>query len=321
MLSAMSHAPENPDLVLAGRPFTGPEARAAGISAKKLRKLVGLGIARSLFHGVYVDTGAADSIELRAEAVAKVAPPDAVICRRTAAWLYGIDTLYLQELTEIPKVDSVRPPKARALRLSVASGHSQTLLDGDVVEWHGLRVTSPLATAVHLARHLSRPYGLSALDAMARAELIGVPDVQAAVHRYPHHPGIVKARELVGYIDPAAESPGESWLRLRMIDAGFPRPTAQVDVSDGLRRTYRLDLAFLDPLPRSTRHLGLEYDSDRWHSTPEKLAADETRRRNLDRMGWTIVSAGRADVWGTDPALEVRVGELLGREPLLPRRW
>jgi hypothetical protein len=39
---------------------------------------------------------------------------------------------------------------------------------------HGLRVTSPLATAVHLARHLPRPFALSALDAMARAELISV---------------------------------------------------------------------------------------------------------------------------------------------------
>jgi hypothetical protein len=115
-----------------------------------------------------------------------------------------------------------------------ASGHSQTLLEGDVIDWHGLRVTSPLATAVHLARHLPRPFALSALDAMARAELITRAAVQDGVRKFPHHPGIVKARELAALIEPAAESPGESWLRLRMIDAGFTPPVPQIEITDGV---------------------------------------------------------------------------------------
>jgi restriction endonuclease-like protein len=291
------------------------------MTTAELRRLRRIGVIRPVVRGVYVDCGAEDSLPLRAAAIAKVAPADAVVCRSTAAWLYGVDVLAMQDVIELPKVDVVRARSVRALKSAGASGHSQTLLAGDVIDWLGLRVTSPLATAVHLARHLTRPFALSALDAMARAELVTPVAVRDAVRDYPHHPGIRQARELAGLIEPAAESPGESWLRLRMIDAGFPRPVPQVVIRDGLRE-YRVDLAFLDPLPgRGARRLALEYDSDQWHSTAEQLAADASRRGRLDRVGWEVLPVRRWQVWGADPALEKAVGELLGIRPRLPRAW
>lgn len=311
----------NPDLLFDGLPFTRAEALLAGVNAAELRRLRRIGVITPVVRGVYVDACVEDSLPLRAAAVAKVAPDDAVVCRRTAAWLFGIDALAMEEIVELPKVDFVRQRSVRALKSSGANGHSQTLLDGDVIEWHGLRVTSPVATAVHLARHLTRPFGLSALDAMARAELVTPSPVRDAVRRYPHHPGIRQARELAGLIEPSAESPGESWLRLRMIDAGFPRPIPQVVIKDGARE-YRVDLAFLDPLPgRRARRLALEYDSDQWHSTPEQVAEDSARRGRLDRLGWEVLPVRRWQVWGADPSLEKAAGELLGIAPRLPRRW
>lgn len=311
----------DPVLLFDGLPFTRAEARDAAVDAHALRRLRQLGLVRAVVRGVYVDSAAEDSLALRAAAVAKVAPDDAVVCRRTAAWLFGVDALAMQELRTLPKVDFVRQRTTRALKSSAASGHSQTLLPDDVIEWHGLRVTSPVATAVHLARHLDRPFALSSLDAMVRAELVTAAGVRAAVLRYPHHPGIRQARELASLIDPAAESPGESWLRLRMIDAGFPAPIPQVTIKDGLRE-YRVDLAFLDPLPgRTDRRLALEYDSDQWHSTREQIEADESRRARLGRLGWEVRSVRRWEVWGSDAKLERAVGELLGMEPRLPRGW
>lgn len=312
--------PSSPDLVFDGQPFTRAEGRVNDLDAKQIRRLVRIGLLRPVVRGVYVDALVEDSLPLRAAAVAKVAPPDAVACRQTAAWLLGIDTLALSEHADTPKVDFVRQTKTRAVKISQASGHSQTLLDGDVIEWHGLRVTSPLATAVHLARHLHRPFALSALDAMARAELITRAEVRDAVRRFPHHPGIVQARELAGLIDPAAESPGESWLRLRMIDAGFPAPVPQVEVTDGVNN-YRIDMGFLDPIPDTAdRHLGLEYDSDRWHGTAEQRHADSVRRTRLGRLGWDILPVGRWQIWGRDTALEDSVGKILGLVPH-SRRW
>lgn len=306
---------------LDGAPFTLSDAAASGVSEKKLRRLVRTGVVRSLCYGLYVDAAVPDSIPLRAAAVAKIVPADAVVCRSSAAWLYGVDTLPPDEEEQSALLDTVRPTSVRGLKLTVVAGHSQTLLPGDVIDWHGLRVTSPVATAVHLARHLKRPFALSALDAMARAGLIDVPEVRDAVERYPGHPGIRQARELSALIDPASESPGESWMRLRMVDAGFAGAVSQVEVTAG-RRLRRIDLGFPDrPRTCDGLRLGLEYDSDQWHGSRGQQFADENRSMDLRDLGWMIISVRRWHLWGGDPALELAVGDFLEVQPRLPRRW
>jgi hypothetical protein len=312
-------SPGIPLMFFDGNPFTRSDAAAAGWSGNKVTALVREGSVRRLMRGVYVDALAADSIELRAAAVARVAPPGAVICRRTAAWLYGIDALVLQEHHELPRVECVRAPRRRATRLPLAAGHSQTLLPGDVIEVSGLSVTSPLATAVHLGRHLERPFALSAIDSMLHAGLFRQEEVRSAIERYPRHPGIAQARELVGLAEPMTESPGESWLRLRVIDAGFPRPRVQVGVTtrQGQRR---IDIGFREACPDG-RRLGLEYDSDRWHSDDHADTRDCARQDELEEVGWLILPVRRGDVWGRNPALELAIGGALGIQPRLPRRW
>jgi hypothetical protein len=302
-----------------GAPFTRPDAARAGWAVNKISALARDGFLRRLVRGVYVDALAPDTIELRAAAIARVAPVGSVICRRTAAWLYGIDTLALQEHASLPSVECVRPPKRRATRLPQSAGHSQTLLSGDVIRLQGLLVTSPLATAVHLGRHLDRPFALSAIDAMLHAGLIRYDELAAAMKRYPRHPGIAKARELAGLAEPLTESPGESWLRLRVIDAGFPRPEAQVVVRTRTGER-RLDLGFRKP-GADGRRLGLEYDSDLWHSGPQADRRDTSRRAELEEVGWLILPVRRGDVWGRRPDLELAIGSALGIEPRLPRRW
>ena len=311
--------PASPLLYYDGRPFTRQFAKTHGWTDRKLAALVESGQIRRLLRGVYVDALVPDSIDLRATAVALIAPKDAVICRRTAAWIYGIDALALRGSDEMPPIDCVQPPKRRASKLSLASGHSQTLRSGDVREIGDLRITSPVATAIHLARHLERPFAQSAIDSMLHAEIVSGPALRAATARYPHHPGIVQAREVISFAEPLTESPGESWLRLRLIDAGFGRPTAQI-VVNGRRRDFRIDLGYPTRM-EDGRRLGLEYDSDEWHSGPAAGMRDEVRRDELAEVGWLILPVRRPDVWGAHPALELAVGELLGIQPRLPRRW
>jgi hypothetical protein len=309
----------SPLMYFDGQPFTRAQATAAGWSDSRLRSHLDRLLIRRLLKGVYVDALAPDTIELRAAAVCLVTPQNAVICRRTAAWLYGIDTLALREHTELPTVESVRPTKHRSSRLNLTSGHSQTIFPNDVIMHHGLRVTSPLATAVHLARHLHRPFGMSAIDAMLHAGLFTVDELATAIRRFPKHPGIVQARELAEYGEPLTESPGESWLRLRVLDAGFPRPVAQIVVQT-LHGERRIDIGFPNHRYNGKR-VGLEYDSDKWHTGREAEIRDATRRDDLADSGWHILPVRRADVWGRSPALELSIGELLGVEPMLPRLW
>lgn len=309
----------SPPLHFDGAPFTHAQAESRGWSPRQLQRLAADGLLRRVLKGVYVDALAPDSIEQRAAALCLVTPPDTVIARSTAAWLFGVDTFALNKAGGSPAIETLRPRFRRSARWQQAVGHSQTVLPGDITVFRGLRVTTPAATAVHLARHLPRPFALSAIDSMMHAGLVTRDQLTAAVMRYPKHPGIKQARELAGYADPLTESPGESWLRLRLLDAGFPRPQAQVRVSTA-KGERRIDLGYPD-VEYHGRRIGLEYDSDQWHSGRPAALRDETRRIDLDFAGWLILPVRRGDVWGQSVELEYVVGEVLGQEPQLPRRW
>jgi hypothetical protein len=161
--------------------------------------------------------------------------------------------------------------------------------------------------------------GLGAADALAAAGLVAPAGLVAAVERFRGSPGVSQARYLAALVEPRTESFGESWVRLRVMDAGFPRPQVQVEVGPAVPggSSRRLDLGWPEQLA------GLEYDGEEYHSSPAQLAHDEERRRDLeDRFGWRILAVGRGEVLGPSMALEAAVGELLGREPrLLRRRW
>src|SRR5699024_8242082 len=154
----------------------------------------------------------------------------------------------------------------------------------------------------------------AAADAFAHADLVTAAEVQAYVGRLRRYPGLVQARELAVLIEPLSESPGESWLRLRLIDAGFPRPKPQFVITDrhGTERA-RLDLAYEES------RIGAEYDGARDHTEDDDREYDENRRTYLrDLRDWRIAVARNHDVLGDDPWVERQVGEWLGLSPLLP---
>jgi len=274
-----------------GLPFT---SRQAG---KKLAWLLSSGEIHQLLKGVYVATGTPDTVELRAAAAALVIPSNAIACGETAAWIHGIPTTALG-----PRTVRVQWTRTAA----------------DVVEVCGLRVISPIATGVELAMQLHRPFALSAVDALLRSGKADRFAIRAASAEYAGRPGIRQASEILRYADRRAESPGESWLRLRLIDAGFGQPQLQFRVK-GPARDYRIDVAY--PEFVDGRRLGLEYDSDLWHSRDRDHVRDEARRGELEALGWHIIPVHRTDLWGSYPALELAVGSFLCVWPRLPRRW
>ncbi|MFB6721399.1 endonuclease domain-containing protein [Kribbella sp. NPDC056345] len=275
--------------VFAGRPFTPRQV------PRKLKWLQSGGQIRQLVKGVYVDVRVPDSRKLRAEALQLVVPPEATVCGAMAAWLHGIEstTLGPEPLLEPHWTFQPRP----------------------TVELHGLRVTSPAATAIELAQRLPRPFALSALDALLHRQVVTLDELHDSSIAYFAHDSRSPAALLLRLADGRAASPGESWLRLRLFDAGFPRPELQVPVD-----RYRLDLGYPDH-PIDGRRLGLEYDSDAWHSSNRQQIRDATRRTDLERIGWHIIPIRRPDIWGSYPALELTVGAFLCQHPRLPRRW
>ncbi|MFI6674809.1 hypothetical protein [Kribbella sp. NPDC050469] len=254
---------------------------------------------RQVMKGVYVDVRVPDSYDLRVAAASLAIPQDAVACGKTAAWAHGLDTTALGP-DELVGAHWTREPV-------------------DTVEIGDLRLTSPLATAVELAMRLPRPFALSAVDAFLHAGKADRWALRAASAAYEGRPGYSQSQDILRYADRRAASPGESWLRLRLIDAGFGVPDLQVRVT-GPSSTYRLDLGY-PKRPVDGRRLELEYDSDAWHSGRRAEVRDERRRGELEALGWRIISVRRTDLWGAYPALELAVGSFLCQHPRLPRRW
>jgi hypothetical protein len=157
-------------------PFTHAEARAAGLQTRDLGVLVDQGFLRRLVAGVYVASQVEDSLELRANALRLVVPPDAVVTDRTAGWLLGAPMILAPgDHLVVPQVSMFVNRKGARLRNDLASSGQRTLAPLDVIEVLGLQVTTPLRTACDLGRLLRRDRAFAALDAMLGLRLFG-PD-------------------------------------------------------------------------------------------------------------------------------------------------
>jgi len=165
----------------------------------------------------------------------------------------------------------------------------------DVMDLHGLTVTTPLRTACDLGRLLWRYDALAALDQFLR---LGVPhdELLEQVSRFKGYRGVIQLRYLAPIADPRAESVAESALRLHWHDARLPPPEIQWRVFDDLGLgVYRLDLA----LPEAM--FGAEYNGEEFHSSEGDREHDEVRLTWLDEQrNWHIEVFDKSHVYAQD---------------------
>ncbi|MCW2747695.1 MAG: hypothetical protein JWP10_837 [Nocardioidaceae bacterium] len=298
-----------------GRPFLGRNSYDVGLSRKLLNKALAELRIRRIFDGVFVDSSIADSRELRIEALRLVAPDHAVACDSTAAWLHGVETFRPSERhTFVPSL--VVPHGLSRTTLPGARCPQAYINPSDVTEIGGVLVTTPLRTTSDLLRKMWRPYALAAADSMAHAGLIDVVELWDYLARLKGYRGIVQARSLGYVVEPLTGSPGESWTRLRLLDAGFPRPEPQYEISDGGGVIRAFDLAYSEKLA------AIEYDGRGFHSLDKDVAHDERRRAYFrDVLGWVFFVPRYEDIFGSDCTFEISVGDHIGMRPQLPRQW
>jgi hypothetical protein len=275
-------------------PFTRAQAAAAGINDNKLRKLTADGRLRRPIRNVYVAAQVPDSIDLRTRMLRLVVPPDCFVCDNAAAWLHGAPTALLpnDHLTP-PEVACFRPADEGRLRNDLTRSGERTVRPDDLMEMHGLVVTTPIRTAWDLGRLQRRDQALSGLDAMLRLGLFSHDELLAGIGRFARQRGVVQLRVLAPLADGRAESPGESALRLRWYDAGLPRPELQISIVVDGQELFRLDLGLEELL------FAAEYDGREWHSSDEQSAHDRSRRTWLaDQRRWVIKAFVAANVYG-----------------------
>lgn len=295
-----------------GQPFTNLHAVALGITRQRLRQLVDQGQLRRVLRGVYSPEWVPDSIENRIRAAALVVPPYAVLCDRTAAWVHDVDVLRYRELEIPPPLDIVVQRGFVPSRRQDWRNGERDFAPEDVIDISGLRVTSPLRTALDLGCKLPRRDALAALDQFARRFGFDPCDLAQELPRFRGRRGVIQLRGLVPLVDGDSESPGESKVRLALLDAGMPKPTLQFEILvDGMVR-YRLDHAY----PK--HKVCVEYDGDEAHGTPEQQAADQIRRDWLRAQGWTVVVVRKEDL--TADAIQ-RWTELVRARLLTKTRW
>jgi very-short-patch-repair endonuclease len=282
--------------------FTRADLDVLQVSDGQLRRAIRDRQVRVVIRGVFVRYDVPDSLELRLEAVAHHLAPGQVVCDRTAAWLHGVDMFSQAEKVLVPRVESAVMPGRRASKAAEVRGRNRSLLKRDIGELNGLRVTTPLRTALDLACNLHRKDGLAALDVFARLHGIRVEQLERELPRFRRRRGVIQARALVRLMDSRAESVRESWVRLTLVEAGLPLPDLQVWVDRNGVPTYRLDLAY--PASR----VAIEYDGEPFHRSQESRAHDRQRREWLREQGWTLIIVRNGDF--SSPALETWIGRV-----------
>jgi hypothetical protein len=270
-------------------PFTLKQARALGISRREVEAAIGEGLLLRVMHGVYVYADLALTPRLRAFAAGLVTNPTAIVCDRTAAWLWGVDCFRHAELDGTPALETCVLRHEQATERAGIIGMTRDLRPGDWVDLEGVRVTTPLRTALDLGSRLWAPAALGAMDALAREHGFSQADLARQLPRYRRRRGVVQLRLLVSLVDPRAESQPESAVRYVIVASGLAPPEPQVWVEiEGER--YRLDLAY----PRAK--IAVEYDGAEFHSSREQLARDRDRRAALRRAGWIVLVLTRTDL-------------------------
>ena len=166
---------------------------------------------------------------------------------------------------------------------------------------NGVPITKPLRTAMDLGCNLSRRRAMAAIDAFRRKYGITKGDMESVLPRYFRRRGVRQLRELIPLSTDEAESTGESWTRLEIVDAGLPMPKPQHWIHiDGVP-TFRLENAYPE------QKVAVEYDGEEFHG-PEQREYDRLRRKWLRDHGWIIIVVDKNSF--TFEAISAWIGEL-----------
>jgi len=238
----------------------------------------------------------------------------AVFSHESAALIHGL------WLVTAPMTVHVTQQHKPSTRTPTLHRHAGTLMPEDVVEVHGIRVTSVERTVADLAKTLHPRDALILADSALRLLVDPNRDQLSAVRRTTEvvrarlmekvetgaQHGRRQARVIVAYADPLPESPYESIVRWIALSRGLPRPELQRRF-DIRGNTYYTDMYWLFELTVDDRPFRLcliaEYDGEQKYlggvsaDDPEAAAQAvlEEKRREDDLRGMADTDVRRFD--------------------------
>lgn len=248
------------------------QALAAGVTSTQLTTLVRRGVIARVARGRYAVGGR----DVPAPTLGAAALHGVVSDESAAAW-WGVD---------LPgPVDRlhVTVPRSRGRWRDAAAGvrlHRATLRPGDVTVVRGTPVTSPLRTALDVARRCSLERAVAVIDSFIRAGLLDVNRFRAAVVAARGR-GRLRMQLVATLVDPASGSVLESLTRVLLWRHQMRPPRSQY----AFRSRVTGWVGYLDFAWPALR-LALECDGYAYHSDPEAFRRDRRRWSALNRSGW-----------------------------------
>lgn len=265
-----------PELV--GRAFLGADAVARGLLTRK--QLRSSAWQRPL-RGVYADAALPPGTRLQVQAAALLLPIGAAFCGRTAAWVLGVGTAVAPD----DPVEVAVPVPGRWGPVAGLVVRRVALPPEDVVVHRRVRCTSPLRTALDVARSGTAEETVPVLDPLLGCTGLLTSDLLAAAV-----PGAgPEALAAICWADRRAESPPESLVRVQLRRRGLVAVPQFVvrDARGGF--VARVDLAF------PAQRVAVEYDGA-WHAEHGQFARDRQRLNRLLAAGWRVVYLTAADL-------------------------
>lgn len=166
--------------------------------------------------------------------------------------------------------------------------------DDEIQAIDGMQVTTAARTAVDLACRYPLDPAVAAIDALARATRLKVPDIELAAGRHPGRHGLERARRAIELVDPGAESPQETRVRLLIIRAGYPPPDTQIPVYNGYGALIgEVDMGWRD------LKIAVDYEGKHHRMSRERFDKDIRRIRELTEAGWIVIRVTVQDTEAT----------------------
>jgi len=289
-------------------PFTRAQALDLGITPHDWRMLRHDGLVRRMVGGVFVDAALTDTVDLRVAAVELILPGDAVVGRRTATWMRGLDVHDHRGYPATPPVDVLTRTRESRPRMGIVQSHmADDLHDDDITVMGGLQVTTPLRTTTDMSRFYREVDGLVVMDHFLHTGVLTKDQIEDTFPRWARRRGVQQLRNVHRLSDPLSASPGESSTRYRVYLMGLPRPALQIPIEDPLGRPrFYIDMGW------KQWRAGIEFDGVEFHP-PERAEHDQARRLWIAGRGWVLVVVRKEQVFSRSDEFERLVMEMMAK--------
>ncbi|MCU1517152.1 MAG: hypothetical protein JWQ75_1873 [Pseudarthrobacter sp.] len=199
-------------------------------------------------------------------------------------------------------------------------GHLLTFLPGELVEYDGVRLTSPARTWLDLGAMASVDDLVIAGDSLAcahgpefpvpRQPLCTLAELREMVAKHSGARGIRMARAALELIRVGADSQPETTMRLALVRAGLPEPK----LNHVLWGVHGTPVVWPDAAYPEWR-ISIQYDGG-GHGGADQYQRDIRRQSLTGECGWLEVRVSKADLEGDRPAVVRKV-----RAALEVRGW